>query len=103
MSTKIRKLAMQFRIRNTKYFLKKRTGQAALYAKYTQHTNALLGFEVVELKVSDLGKTLDFGELCLVEVYPPADSPNVKHFESGQEVEAWTAFQNLIDKQASRH
>jgi hypothetical protein len=34
----------------------------------------------------------------LLEVYPSSDK--VLSFGAGDEVEAWTAFQNLIDKQA---
>jgi hypothetical protein len=100
MSTRIRKLAEQFRIRNIKYVLKKRTGQAALYAKYGPHDTSPSGYEVIELKVTDLGKTLDFGEICLVEVYPAPNNLNLQCFTNAQEVEAWTALQKLIDRQA---
>ena len=101
MNTRIRKLSEQFRVGESKYFLKKRTGQVALYARYSKQHNTLVGFVVFKLRVADLGRSLDFGPMCLIEVFPKPSSKGFQSFASGEEVEAWTAFQNLVDKQAS--
>lgn len=95
---KIRPLATQFRIRNRNYLQKKRTGQVALYTVHTAYNTSLLGFEVLVINPAS-GRSIGLPD-TLLEVYPPNDS--VLSFGPDAEVDAWTAFQNLIDKQGRK-